>query len=232
MKLYRREEIVRALGLETRRRSELALLLILERLQSETLAGEQRSAVLKDLIGQYAEVLRIRSGLRPSRTQREFQVYVYHQTEIWLGMRTLSAAAADIRNIANTLSPEDQQEIRDHLNSIAAEIDSYEPNAQRRRAQTLRSPKPFNQLLEKILKPDPTLPAAVVLERLGAHVGGGVIDEIDSEGIMLSPIERTSARGVSTRDYETVKIKNFPTRVSRARQAVRQESGGSARLKP
>jgi hypothetical protein len=147
-------------------------------------------------------------------------------------MRTLSARADEIRNISNLLRPEDQQEIRDHLNSIAAEIDRYESNAQRQRAQAPRSPKQFNKLLEKILKPDPTLPTAVVLERLGAHEGGGVIDEINSEEIILSPIERTSARGISTRDYEIVKIKNLPTKVSRARQAVRQESGGLARLKP
>jgi hypothetical protein len=68
MKRYRREEIIQKLGLNPTRRSEFALLRILERLQSENLVGEERESTLKKLFRHYLEVQRIREGLRPGRT--------------------------------------------------------------------------------------------------------------------------------------------------------------------
>jgi hypothetical protein len=229
VKLYRREEIVRALGLETRRRSELTLLLILERLQSETLAGEQRSAVLKDLIGQYAEVLRIRSGLRPSRTQRDFQVFVYRQAEIWLELRTLAGIAADVRNIKTLLSRRDIEEINKQIDTIATELDNHDSNEQRRRAKGPREPTPFMKLIFKLLEREPNLSTYEVEQRLRARVGGGVIDDIDNKTIFLSPTERNST-GSMVREYREVKLKNLATTVSRAKKVVRKRASESASL--
>jgi hypothetical protein len=231
MKPHSREEIVRTLGLQTQRRSELALLLILDRLQSETLAGEQRSAVLKDLIGQYAEVLRIRSGLRPSRTQRDFQVFVYRQAEIWIELRTLAGIAADVRNIKTLLSRQDIEEINKQIDTIATELDNHDSNEQRRRAKAPREPAPFMKLILKLLEREPNLSTYEVEQRLRARVGGGVIDEIDDKTIYLSPTDLNSS-GSMVREYREVRLKNLATTVSRAKKVVRKQASESASLKP
>ena len=145
MKPHSREEIVRTLGLQTQRRSELALLLILERLQSKDLVGDEREFALSELFSQYLEVLRLRAGVRGQLNIRGFRL---HQAELCLNWISGQNNTIDgLREILDLLDSNDCKAIQRLVHELI-EYEHRRPSIeQTRRASARRKLDPFNQII-------------------------------------------------------------------------------------
>ena len=148
MKRHSRDEIIRALGLQTHRRSEFDLLLILERLQSEDLIGEDREFALSELFSQYLEVQRIRAGLRPGRDRLAILDLYRSNAEDWLGwIDGKDSLASGLQEIIAECNKPDFE----HIKRIAEALADFErrriSGEQTRRANQPRKRNPFNQII-------------------------------------------------------------------------------------
>jgi len=148
MKRHSRDEIIRALGLQTHRRSEFDLLLILERLQYEDLIGEDREFALSELFSQYLEVQRIRAGLRPGRDRLAILDLYRSNAEDWLGwIDGKDSLASGLQEIIAECNKPDFE----HIKRIAEALADFErrrtSGEQTRRANHPRKRDPFNQII-------------------------------------------------------------------------------------
>ena len=150
VKQHSRDQIIRALGLQTHRRSEFDLLLTLERLQSEDLIGEERHFALSELFSQYLEVLRQRAGVRGQLNIRGFRL---HQAELCLEWISGQNDTTDgLREILDLLDSNDLKSIQRLVHELIEHEQRRPSMEQSRRASTQRKLDPFNQIIYDELK--------------------------------------------------------------------------------
>jgi hypothetical protein len=218
MKLHTREEIIRTLGLQTHRRSEFELLLILERLQSEDLVAEERVFALHELFSQYLEVRRIRAGLRPGRDWSYIRRFRLHQAEMLVHWISEEDTTADgLQEIRELVSKGDL----DAFFRLVDELIEYEHKRpsmeQRRRASTPRKQDPFNELIyQELLRrwPQP-LSEPEFMTILKRMAGKSIVKQVTSVEIELDDLDS---------DYrDEVPLGAVRQRMSRMRARLKKE---------
>jgi hypothetical protein len=145
MKRHTSEEIIEKLGLKTRRPGERNLLLILTRLQSEDLVGEERQFVLNELFSQHLEVLRLRSGVKGRFASHGFQLHQAELTIEWISRQ--DSTIDGLNEILELLQASDLEAIRGLTKELIEHEHRRLSNEQSRRAKTPRKLDPFNQII-------------------------------------------------------------------------------------
>jgi hypothetical protein len=185
MKQHSRDQIIRALGLQTHRRSEFDLLLILERLQSEDLIGEEREFALSELFSQYLEVLRLRAGVRGQFNIRGFRL---HHAELCLEWISGHNNTTDgLREILDLLDSNDCKAIQRLVHELIEHEHRRPSMEQSRRASVLRKLNPFNQIIYNELNqrwPEP-LSEPELMEVLKRMAGRSIVSRVSSVVIEL-----------------------------------------------
>ena len=189
MKLYKREEIIQKLGLNPTRRSEFALLRILERLQSENLVGEERESTLKKLFRHYLEVQRIREGLRPGRDWSNIRQFRLRQAEMLVHWKSGENTTADGLQEIRELFHRGDRDAFDRLVDELIEHERKRPSIeQTRRGNIAKRSHPITDLIETIVRSNPKLSVSGLEEALRRESGPGhpVICDMDEDEIWPS----------------------------------------------
>ena len=215
MKQHSRDQIIRALGLQTHRRSEFDLLLILERLQSEDLIGEEREFALSELFSQYLEVLRLRAGVRGQFNIRGFRL---HHAELCLEWISGQNSTTDgLREILDLLNSNDREAIQRLVQELIEHEHRRPSMEQSRRARTPRKPDLFNQIIyDELMRRWPEwLSEPELMTILKRMAGRSIVSYVSSTDVELDVLQ--------TDKCKTIPISGIRRRLTAMRKRVEAE---------